>query len=111
MKKKKKIETFLDINQPLPVISGYPSQAQPDMPDQDQSVATLETFDDRRELRKIMYEYIEFVQHSKDKVKVDPVDIDALPPSKSLEGVTIAIKKKNGRFLKVTACEPLSGNF
>ena len=48
-----------------------------------------------------MYEYIEFVQHSKDSVKASSADIAALKPSQSLPGVTVAIKMKNGRFLKV----------
>src|SRR5689334_21113613 len=89
-----KIQLFLpfliEINLPLLLISAQPSIAEPDVPHSVRSAGTMETFEDRKGLRRIMYEYIEFVQHSKNKVKVDPADIAAHTPSKSLEGVTIA---------------------
>jgi len=98
------LNIFADLISPLPAVQTAIEPAEPSAP---QPLATpiVETYDDRRELRKIMYEYIQFVQHSKDQVKVDPADIAALTPSKSLPGVTLAIKRKNGRFLKV--CQQL----
>jgi hypothetical protein len=99
------LRVCIDLTCPLPDVSTTLSPVQKDAAvtpfGRIQSTPSMEQFDSRQELRNIMYEYIEFVQHSKDKVKVDAATIAALTPSKSLPDLTIAIKRKNGRFLKV----------